>query len=253
MFRKLFVINLSLSIVAVLVAVWLAEIWQGPLGEEVSADPLPPRRISREEYSFEKMEAGSGYELMVDRDIFRPDRKRYIPPEPSPTETTGDEANEKDKPNLEVIGIMILSERVKYAIIAEKPSVKQLKPDRPEPRSPRRSRRKGGNTPTPTPTPSDLLAARSYREGEDVKDGWYVAEIRYTLVVFSNGKESFEVEVLKSAVPEETEEETKGREERPPEQLESPFSRRTPPPAPDKDEATQRFLDALKKAGKNKQ
>ena len=253
MFRKLFVINLSLSLAAVLTALWLAEIWQGPLGAEVQAEPVPPKRIPHDEYSFEKMEAGSGYELMVDRDLFRPDRKRYFPPEPSPTETPGDEANKKGKPNLEVIGIMILSDRVKYAIITEKP-VKKAKPKRPRRRS-RRSRRSKKKTPTPTATPSDLLRARSYREGEEVKDGWYVAEIRHTLVVFSNGEESFEEAVLKSEIPDESEEEEEGEDERgkrPTKQLDSPFSRRKPPSPPDKDEATQRFLDALKKAGKKK-
>jgi len=252
MFRKLFVINLSLSLAAVLTAFWLADIWQGPLGKEAKANPASPKRISREEYSFEKMEAGSGYELMVDRDLFRPDRKRYLPPEPSPTETPKDGADSKGKPNLEVIGIMILSDRVKYAIVAEK-SVKKPKAKRPKKRS-RRSRRKK-KTPTPKPTPSDLLEPRSYREGEDVKDGWYVAEIRHTLVVFSNGQESFEVAVLKSKIPDESEEAKgeKGKKgQSPTKQLDSPFSRKKPPSPPDKDEATQRFLDALKKAGKKK-
>ncbi len=249
MFRKLFLINLSLFLAGVLAALWLAEVWQGPLGEEVSANPIPPNRISRDEYSFEKMGAGSGYELMVDRDLFRPDRKRYIPPNPSPTPSK-DEATDKKKPNFQVIGIMILSERVKYAIIAEKP-VKKAKLKRPRRRS-RPSRRRPRRTPTPTPTPSDLLKPGSYREGEEVRNGWYVAEIRHTLVVFSNGEESFEVAVLKSKVPEESEEE-KGKKRRPPtKKLDSPVSRREPPSPPDRDEATQRFLDALKKAGKKK-
>jgi len=252
-FRKLFVINLSLSVAAVLAAIWLAEIWQGPLGTEAKASPVAPKRISREEYSFEKMGAGSGYDLMVDRDLFRPDRRRYFPPEPSPTKTSGDEANKKGKPNLEVIGIMILSDRVKYAIVAEKP-VKKIKAKKIKDRSRRRSRRKK-KTPKPKPTPSDLLKPRSYREGEEVKDGWYVAEIRHRLVVFSNGDQSFEVAVLKSKIPDESEEEREGKDKRgkrPTKQLGSPFSTRKPPSPPDKDEATQRFLDALKKAGKKK-
>ncbi len=248
MFRKLFVINLSLSVAAVLAALWLAEIWQGPLGTEAKANPAAPKRISRDEYSFEKMEAGSGYELMVDRDLFRPDRKRYFPPEPSPTETPGDEASNKGRPNLDVIGIMILSDRVKYAIIAEKP-VKKAVPKRPKKLSRRRSRRRTKRTPTPAPTPSDLLKARSYREGEEVKDGWYVAEIRHTLVVFSNGEETFEVAVLKSEIPEQTEEE-EGKDKREKHPTRMLDSKRLPPSPPDKDEATQRFLDALKKAGK---
>jgi len=249
MFRKLFLINLSLFVAAVLAAVWLAEIWQGPLGQEASANPVAPKRISRDEYSFEKMEAGSGYELMVDHDLFRPDRKRFIPPEPSPTPNK-DEAQKKDKPNFTVVGIMILSDRVKYAIVAEK-AAKKPKPKRPPKRSRRRSLRKK-KTPKPKATPNDLLAAKSYREGEEVKDGWYVAEIQHTLVVFSNGKESFEVVVLKSGLPEESEEEKDKNGKRPLKQLGSPFSRKKPPEPPDKDEATQRFLDALKKAGKKK-
>ena len=251
MFRKLFLINLSLFIAAVLAALLLAEIWQGPLGQEAKADPVAPKRISRDEYSFEKMEAGSGYELMVDHDLFRPDRQRYIPPEPSPTEAPKDEANKKGKPNLEVFGIMILSDRVKYAIIAEKAAKKPVA-KKPPSRSRRRSRRKQKRTPEPKATPSDLLAAKSYREGEEVKNGWYVAEIQHTLVVFSNGKESFEVVVLKSALPEESEEDKDEEDRRPPKQLGSTSSRRRPPAPPDKDEATQRFLDALKKAGKKK-
>ncbi|MBN1592009.1 MAG: hypothetical protein JW941_02025 [Candidatus Coatesbacteria bacterium] len=249
MFRKLFLINLSLSVAAVLMALWLAEIWQGPLGQEAKADTVTPRRISRDEYAVEKMEAGSGYELMVERDLFRPDRTRYIPPEPSPTKTPTDDADSKEKPNLEVYGIMILSDRIKYAIVAEK-AAQKVQPKRPARRS-RRSRRTSRSTPTPTPTPDELLDPRSYRVGEEVKDGWYVAEIRHTLVVFSNGQESFEVAVLKTAVPEQDQaDEEQEKEKSSPASRSRSTSRRTPPKPPDRDEATQRFLDALKRAGK---
>ena len=242
MFRKLFVINLSLFAAAVGGAVWLGEIWQGPLGEEVRADPVPPKRIEREQYSFDKMAAGLGYDRMVENDLFRPDRKRYIPPEPSPTPGE-DDANENKKPNLEVLGIMLLNDRVKYAIVAEKPA-KKVKAPKPKRRYRRRSSRR--SKPTPTPTPSDLLEAKSYREGEEVKNGWYVSEIRPTIVVFSNGKESFEVEVAKSTIPQAPEEKESKKAGR------QPGKRTKPASPPTKDQATQRFLDALKKAGKRK-
>jgi len=241
-FRKLFVINLSLFAAAVGGAVWLGEIWQGPLGEEVKADPVPPKRIEREQYSFDKMAAGLGYDQMVDNDLFRPDRKRYIPPEPSPPPGK-DDAQENEKPNFEVLGIMLLSDRVKYAIVAEKPAQKVQAP---KPKRRYRGRRRRTSKPKPTPTPSDLLQARSYRVGEEVKNGWYVSEIRPTLVVFSNGKESFEVEVTKSTIPQAPEEEESKKTGR------QPIERRKPASPPSKDEATQRFLDALKKAGKRK-
>ncbi len=242
MFRKLFVINLSLFAAAVAGAVWLGEIWQGPLGEEIKTDPVPPKRIEREQYSFDKMAAGSGYGQMVDNDLFRPDRKRYIPPEPSPTPEK-DDAKEDKKPNFEVLGIMLLNDRVKYAIVAEKPA-KKVQAPKPKKRYSRRSRRRR-EKPKPTPTPSDLLQARSYRVGEEVKNGWYISEIRPTLVVFSNGKESFEVEVTKSTIPQVAEEKSKktGRQ---------PIKKIKPASPPSKDEATQRFLDALRKAGKRK-
>ncbi|HUT02951.1 MAG TPA: hypothetical protein VM163_03580 [bacterium] len=235
-------INLSLFAAAVGGAVWLGEIWQGPLGEEIKADPVPPKRIEREQYSFDKMAAGLGYGQMVDNDLFRPDRKRYIPPEPSPTPGK-DDAQEDKKPNFEVLGIMLLNDRVKYAIVAEIPAKKAQAP-KPTRHYRRRSSRR--SKPTPTPTPSELLQASSYRVGEEVKNGWYISEIRPTLVVFSNGKESFEVEVTKSSIPQAAEEEESKKTGR------QPIKRRTPASPPSKDEATQRFLDALKKAGKRK-
>ena len=247
MFRKLFVINLSLFVAVIAGAVWLGEIWQGPLGEEIKADPVPPSRIAREQYSLKKMTAGSGYEQMVEEDLFRPDRKRYIPPQPSPTETPGDKAGAKGKPNFEVLGIMLLSDEVKYAIVAE---IRAKKIKKPKPRKKylryRRRRRSSRSKPTPTPTPSDLLPAKSYRVGEEIKNGWYISEIRPTVVVFSNGKESFEVEIKKSTIPQETEEQKSKKTKR------RPVQRRLSSSPPNRDEATRRFLEALKKAGKRK-
>jgi len=245
-FRKLFVINLSLFVAVVAGAVWLGEIWQGPLGEEIKADPVPPSRIAREQYSLKKMTAGSGYEQMVEEDLFRPDRKRYIPPQPSPTPEK-DSVKDNQKPNFEVLGIMLLSDEVKYAIVAEIPAKKIKKP---KPRKKylryRRRRRSSRSKPTPTPTPSDLLPAKSYRVGEEIKNGWYISEIRPTVVVFSNGKESFEVKIKKSTIPQETEEQKSKKTKR------RPVQRRLSSSPPNRDEATRRFLEALKKAGKRK-
>lgn len=255
MFRKLFLINLSLFLAAVLLALWLLDIWQTPLGVEAEAKPISPKLIEAGDYSFEKMETGSGYDLMVERDLFRPDRQRYIPPEPSVKPTPKEDESNKEKPNFMVIGIMILSDKVKYAIVGEKPAEKP-KPKRPtraaRSRRPRRTRR----TPEPTPTPEDLIETRSYHEGEEVKDGWFVAEIKHTSVVFSNGAEVFEVAMPDAEIPEDEEAEEDQEDEderkpsRTPRKLDSPFSRDRRPTPPDKDEATQRFLDALRKAGK---
>ena len=251
MFRKLFLINLSLFAAAVLSAMWLVDIWQSSLAAEIKTSPAAPKRIARSEYTFDKIEAGSGYELMVDRDLFRPDRKRYIPPEPKPKPKPLSEAEKKIKPNFCVVGIMILSETNKYAIVGEKPA-KKIVPKKPAKRK-RRSRRRPRKTKkAKTPPPENLLKAKSYRWGEEIKDGWFISEIKPTIVVFSNGTDTFEVSVDKSKIPEQDKvAESNKNEKRPGRKVTSPFTKRKPLP-PDKDEATQRFLDALKKAGKKR-
>jgi len=245
MFRKLFLINLSLFVAAVLLAVWVVEIWSKPVGARIKVDPRPPKHISKDEYTFEKMPAGFGYDLMVERDLFRPDRKRYIPPQPSPTPTP---SAQKGKPNFVVVGIMILSERVKYAIIGES---SPAKPKLKKPKRRWRRWRRGRKRQTPTPPPLKLLKPRSYHEGEEVKDGWYVAQIKPMSVVFANGTESIEVPLKKAKVPIEKEEkQSKGK--RPLTKLGAGLTAKSPPAPPSKDEATRRFLEALRKARKRK-
>lgn len=104
-------IILFLAVLTVILLIWLASLWSRPFAMPSNIAGRSAGMVVGKESLTKKLQGGSAYNIIVDRDIFSPTRQKYVRPEPpKPSKPVPQAQPSKPLPRLSLVGTVLLDD-----------------------------------------------------------------------------------------------------------------------------------------------